>query len=238
MISPRLARRIASLHKWLGLIVGVQLLVWTGTGLFFTVFAIPDIRGDGLLRTQDTVPVDMTRVKLSSTEALAVVVEDQPIQVTLRTLADEPVYEIRSSLGVFLVGAGTGQVMSPIGEDLARRIALSAWAGKGGLVSMERLDAAPREAGGGSGPVWAGRFEGSGHPVLYVSGSTGRAGPVRTDLWRTYDFLWSLHIMDYRERENFNHPLIIAAAVLALSVVLFGIALLLHRFTRGLVRPS
>jgi hypothetical protein len=40
--------------------------------------------------------------------------------------------------------------------------------------------------------------------------------------------------MDYQGRENYHHPLIIAAAVLALSTVLFGVALLLHRFTRGL----
>jgi hypothetical protein len=39
--------------------------------------------------------------------------------------------------------------------------------------------------------------------------------------------------MDYRSRESFNHPLIVAAAVLALSTSLFGIALLAHRFTRG-----
>lgn len=237
MISPRLARRIASLHKWLGLIVGLQLLVWTATGLFFTAFAIADVRGDALLREQTAQPVDMARVRLTSADALAAVVEDRPFQVTLRSLGGDPVYEIQAELGVFLVAAESGQMLSPLGEDMARRIAIGVWAGEGALQSIELLADPPREAGA-SAPVWAARFEGRGDPVLYVSAITGRPGPVRTDLWRTYDFLWSLHIMDYREGENFNHPLIVAAAVLALSVVLFGIVLLVHRFTRGLVRTS
>lgn len=237
MISPRLARRVADLHKWLGLIVGAQLLIWTATGLFFTAFAIADVRGDALMRPQASNSIDMSRVKLSSTDALKVVVEDRPTQVTLRNLAGEPVYEIRAELGVFLVSAETGQVMSPISEDLARRIATDAWAGEGTVQSISLIEKAPREAGG-SGKMWAARFPGEGNRVLYVSATTGAPGPVRTDLWRTYDFLWSLHIMDYEEGENFNHPLIVAAAVLALSVVLFGIVLLVHRFTRGLVSKS
>jgi hypothetical protein len=31
MISPRAARFVASIHKWLGLIIGAQLIVWTAT---------------------------------------------------------------------------------------------------------------------------------------------------------------------------------------------------------------
>jgi hypothetical protein len=237
MISPRAARLIASIHKWLGLIVGAQLVVWTATGLFFTSFALAEVRGDPLVHPAGHSGVDMSRVKLSSTDALKVVVEDHPTQVILRSLAGIPVYEIRAPIGVYLIGAETGELMSPVSEDLARQIATAAWMGKGKLASMELVDKAPREAGL-PGQVWAAHFEGKGHPVLWLSAANGEVGPARTDLWRTYDFLWSLHIMDYQGRENYHHPLIIAAAVLALSTVLFGVALLLHRFTRGLLRPK
>ena len=66
----------------------------------------------------------------------------------------------------------------------------------------------------------------------------GKVSAPRTDLWRTYDFLWQLHLMDWGMNENFNTPWMLAAAVLALSTVLFGVALLLHRFTRGLIRKE
>ncbi len=237
MISPRLARRIAQIHKWLGLIVGAQLVVWTATGLFFTSFAMVDIRGEKLVHPASHMHVDMARVKLSSTDALNAVVEDTPTQVILRPLAGQPVYEIRAAIGVYVVSAETGEVMSPISEDLARQVAAEAWAGGGELERMDLIDKAPREAGL-PGAVWAARFSGPGHRTLYISAANGEVGPVRTDLWRTYDFLWSLHIMDYAERENFHHPLIIAAAIFALSTVLFGVALLVHRFTRGVLRAK
>lgn len=231
MISPRLARRIASLHKWLGLIVGAQLLIWTGTGLFFTVIHITDVRGEHLVRPAAQNVVDLSRVKLTSLDALQRTAEDRPQRVVLRSLAGTPVYEVRAEIGVFVVSAETGDILSPIPEALARDVALATWAGDGELTEMELLATGPRESGV-SGPVWAARFSGEGNRTLYINAATGEAGAVRTDLWRTYDFLWGLHIMDYRERENFNHPLIVAAAILALSTVLFGIALLAHRFTR------
>ena len=235
MISPRAARLVATIHKWLGLIVGVQLAIWTSTGLFFSAFSLADVRGERLLQPAMHATIDMSKVKLSSTDALKVVVEDQPTQVILRALAGIPVYEIRAPIGVYLIGAETGELMSPISEDLARQVATGAWMGKGKPLRMELLDKAPREAGL-PGQVWAAHFGGDGHPIVWLSAANGELGPARTDLWRTYDFLWSLHIMDYTARENYHNPLIIAAAILALSTVLFGLALLIHRFTRGRLR--
>lgn len=235
MISPRLARRIALAHKWLGLIAGVQLAVWTATGLFFTLFPIAEVRGDRLFvaAEQDILPIET--VRLTPAEALAAVVEDRPRSVTLRTLGGQAVYDIRAEIGAFLVSASTGEVLSPISEDQARAIADAAWTGADAPVSMRLLDDPPRESGA-SGPVWAAQFAGPGRATLYVNAVSGVVGPARTDLWRAYDFFWSLHIMDYRDRESYNHPLILAAAVFALSTVLFGLALLAHRFTR--VRPG
>ena len=36
-------------HRWLGLIAGVQLLLWTVSGLYFTLIPIETIRGNHLL---------------------------------------------------------------------------------------------------------------------------------------------------------------------------------------------
>ncbi len=237
MISPRFARRIAWLHKWLGLIVGAQLLIWTATGLFFSVFPIEQIRGDHLVRPAATQMVDLSRLKLSVNEALASVAENRPERVVLRSMAGEPVYEIRAEIGVFVVSGETGALLSPIDEARAGAIAQAAWTQEEALRSLELVEQAPREAGI-AGSVWIASFDGSGDRKLYINAATGELGPVRTDLWRTYDVLWSLHIMDYETRENFNHPLIVAAAFLALSVVLFGIVLLVHRFTRRVLTRS
>lgn len=237
MISPRLARRIAQIHKWLGLIVFAQLVVWTGTGLFFVAVHITDVRADDLIHPPSHVaPIDMSRVKFTSADALNAVAEDRPFEVTLKALAGLPVYEIRAEIGTFLVSAETGERIV-VDEPLARQIAAATWVEPTPIRAMEELEAAPRESTV-SGNVWVAHFEGEGDPTLYISAVTGRTSNPRTDLWRTYDFLYGLHLMDYVEHENFNTPWMLAAAILALSTVLFGIALLVHRFTRGLINKD
>ncbi len=237
MISPRLARRIAQIHKWLGLIVFAQLAIWTGTGLFFAAIHITDIRGEALVQPAGrVVPMDSARIRFSSTDALKAVAEDRPIEVVLRPLAGEPVYEVRGEIGTFLVSAESGERVV-IDEPRARALAEERWIAQDSLQAMELLPEAPKESGL-AGEVWAARFKGEGHPALYVSSLTGRVSAPRTDLWRTYDFLWQLHLMDWGMNENFNTPWMVAAALLALSSVLFGVALLVHRFTRRFVRKD
>jgi uncharacterized iron-regulated membrane protein len=238
MISPRTARLVASVHKWLGLFVAIQLVIWTSTGLFMASFHLSDVRGEKLVHPASHLgPVDMSKVKLTSADALKVVAEDRPYEVTLRPLAGVPVYEIRAEIGVFLVSAETGSVVSPLSEELARNVANSVWAGTGGLKSIELLDKAPRESGL-SGEAWAARFEGEGNRTVYISAVNGQVSAPRTDLWRIYDFFYGLHLMDYTDHENANSPWTIALAVLALSVVLFGVVLLVHRFTRSLLQSK
>lgn len=238
MISPRIARLVASIHKWLGLIVAAQLLVWTGTGLFMVSFHLVDVRGEKLVHPPSHITlIDMSKVTLSSTDALEVVVEDRPYGVTLKKLAARPIYEIRAEIGVYLVAADTGEILSPVSGSLATDIAKAAWAGEGDLLSVDELAAAPQESGL-SGPAWAARFAGDGKPTLYISANTGQVSAPRTDLWRTYDFFYGLHLMDYTEHENGHQPWTIALAILALSTVLFGVVLLVHRFTRGVLRPK
>ena len=47
----------------------------------------------------------------------------------------------------------------------------------------------------------------------------------RSTLWRTFDFLWSLHILDFKNHEDFNTPLLIVATALALVVIVTGLVM-------------
>src|SRR5262245_34025404 len=182
MISPRTARFVATVHKWLGLIVAIQLVIWTATGLFMASFHLSDVRGEKLVHPAEHLGTINTRnVKFTSADALNAVAEDRPYSVMLKLLAGQPVYEIRAEIGVFLVSGETGSVISPVSEDLARNIATSVWAGGGSLKSMEHLDSAPHESGL-SGETWAAHFDGKDNPVLYVSAINGQVSAPRTDL--------------------------------------------------------
>jgi uncharacterized iron-regulated membrane protein len=74
-------------------------------------------------------------------------------------------------------------------------------------------------------PAWRVTLADDGGTVVYVDALTAEVTARRNHVWRIYDFLWSLHIMDYREHETFKHPLLIVAASLGVLTVLSGAVL-------------
>jgi hypothetical protein len=61
--------------------------------------------------------------------------------------------------------------------------------------------------------------------IVYVDPVTGEIAAIRMKLWRAWDFLWSLHIMDYQERDDFSHWLLRLFSALGVLTVLSGIIL-------------
>ena len=51
MLNPAIIAR--TLHKWLGLVVGVQLLIWLASGLYMVVVDIDFIHGDPLVKNME-----------------------------------------------------------------------------------------------------------------------------------------------------------------------------------------
>ena len=49
-----LARLASFVHKWLALLVGVQIVFWVVSGLFFTIIPIEQIRSEHLIRPAET----------------------------------------------------------------------------------------------------------------------------------------------------------------------------------------
>ena len=78
--------------------------------------------------------------------------------------------------------------------------------------------------------MWQVVFDDGDSSHLYVSPLTGKVVARRSSTWRVYDFLWSLHIMDYRDRDDFNNWLVVIAAAVALAMTVSGMVILAYRF--------
>ena len=65
---------------------------------------------------------------------------------------------------------------------------------------------------------------------VYVEANTGRITAVRNGTWRLYDFFWGLHIMDWKNHENFNTPWLLAFAIGGLILGIAGTILLFIRW--------
>ena len=129
--------------------------------------------------------------------------------------------------------AVTGQPVPTITEADARRLAAAAYVGSGVPAAARFYPAAPQETGR-EGPLWRVDFDDAERTAFYLSPDTGEVVTRRSDVWRFYDFFWRLHILDFKTGDNFNHPLLIALAVLTLPVVLTGFILLWIRLGRDL----
>ncbi|MFZ5668731.1 MAG: PepSY domain-containing protein [Pseudomonadota bacterium] len=230
---PQLTRLSTQIHKWVGLAVGIQVLFWVAGGLVMTVLPIERVRSEHHLAEAKPPPLAL-EVLLPADEA-ARRARVRPVEAQLRTTPRGPVWSFRTAGGgdPLIVAASTGAPLPPMTPDEARAAAVSAYVGEGRPLAVRLLDQAPAETGK-SGPLWRVDFDDAEKTTFYLSPQSGEVVSRRSDVWRFYDFFWRLHIMDWKDGENFNHPLIIAAALLSLAIVATGFILLWIRLARDL----
>ena len=144
----------------------------------------------------------------------------------------QPVYIVSQTSGRSLFDARTGGKLPLIDEAGARQRAEQIYAGDGGVREMELLYEIPGEIRGRPAPIWRVQFEGLWRPTLYISPQTGELVAKRHDLWRTFDFVWMFHIMDYETRDNVNNILLKFATWMMVITSLTGAWLLLYSFRR------
>lgn len=223
----RIAALASFLHKWLALIIGVQIFIWIATGLFFTVVPIEQVRSEHRLR--EIAPLTLAADDVVAT-ATALNGATHPIRLTLenrregaRIVAD---YADGSAA---LFDGRTGAQLSPLNQETALAIA-RARINTSAPVRAATLVTAETTEYRGALPAWRIEFNEAQKLAVYVAANTGQVTARRSELWRVYDTLWALHIMDYRDHENFNHLPIIIVSLLALLSTIAGIMLIPYRF--------
>ncbi|MBL8549477.1 MAG: PepSY domain-containing protein [Hyphomonadaceae bacterium] len=222
----RLALLASFVHKWLALLLGLQIVFWVVSGLFFTLFPIQEIRSEHLIRKATAQPLELRA--LPAPAALANEAGAMPVRITAEQRAAGPVVLAEYADGPSaLFDANSLARLSPIGAEQAREIAtrhVTLTSAPTAVVKVTEESAEYR----GALPAWRVQFSDGGLSV-YVAENTGSVTARRSDLWRLYDALWALHIMDWRNHEDFNHPLIVITAWLTLLSVIAGIVLIPYR---------
>ncbi|WP_137751274.1 PepSY domain-containing protein [Sphingopyxis sp. L1A2A] len=221
-LTPLFFRRI---HKWVGLILGLQFLLWALSGSVMALLDKDKVGGHGAGMTHaHPLPagdyVDVAALRRG--EAITGIV--------LRDLGTRPVYEVQSAKGVRLVDATTG---ADIRVDAAVARDVAAMMNDAPIRDVSVLPKANLEARDHAGAMWRVDFADAENSSAYVSLDTARFLVMRGDTWRTWDFFWMLHNMDYVNRSSFNHPLIIFVAFGTLWMSGTGFYLLFKSFSRA-----
>ena len=220
-VSPIFWRRI---HKWVGLILGLQFVLWTISGATMALLDQEKVGGHA-----SAGPIEIVSAwpdKLVAPASFGAVEH-----LALRRIADRPVYEVVKNGKLQLIDAQLGSALL-IDAALATKIAEQAFHHEAPARSVEHLEKANLEAREHAGPMWRVNFADEENSSAYVSATTGRPLVNRGDTWRTWDFVWMLHNMDYVNRTSFNHPLIIFVAFGTLWLSFTGFYLLFKSFRR------
>ena len=220
-------RKLGRWHIWLGWLIGVPLLLWTGTGLLMVSRPIEEVRGTHLRRDVAHVTIDAAKLTLPKADDFAI------HGLTLNTDGDAPSWVATGKNDeVRHYSALTGLPLPHIGKAQAEAIVARAIVG-GDKVAKTTLYDDPKTV-----PldfrrpiaIWQVALNDGTH--VYVGRHSGKVEAVRTRFWRIFDFAWGLHIMDLQTREDNHHPVLILFATLAFLGSILGFTLLFMRGRR------
>ncbi|BDT59188.1 hypothetical protein MasN3_26820 [Massilia varians] len=136
----QLAFWVRRAHKWIGLVIGVQALLWMISGLYMVVVPLEVIHGDHLAHVP-TVPLKPSATRVTQ----ARLHETYPgiTAVRMKNLLGKEVYEIQQGQQTSLVDATSGEKISPLDRDKIIALADVAYVGEGSIKGVEWVTKAP-----------------------------------------------------------------------------------------------
>ena len=232
-MKPRKATYL--MHRWLGAIIAVQLLAWSVGGFVFSILDINDVRGasDANAIVHDPLtPDELGALPEAVAASIRQVGASEIGSVTFTARGLGAFWEVRSTQGKVIARLRPdGSEAGLISSDDATRIATRDFVQDAKARSAELLlDNPPTEYRGGALPAYRVELDHPKNPHIYIHAPTGQITARRNDQWRAFDFFWMLHTMDYAGRDNFNHPLLTIASVIAILTTIAGLSLWAWRF--------
>jgi uncharacterized iron-regulated membrane protein len=224
-------RFLRKLHKWLSLLLGLQVLLWVLSGLVISLLDPLKVSGQQWAASQTSSPGPIPALDLLEPEELPVEYLGDVLEISLTTHFGATVYRITRSTGVTLLNAVDGTLIT-ISKAEAKKIALQDFTGDGEIISIGNGSAPDLATRNHRGGYWKVNFSDHADTSVYVSEATGEILERRNDYWRLRDFFWMLHIMDYQEREDLNNALVIGVTLVALWIGISGFVLLFGSFKR------
>ena len=233
---------IRKAHRYLGVILGIQFLLWTIGGLYFSWSNMDEVHGDF---QKKNVPLLSSNISLVSPTIVLDIIKkvhqiDSVVSIQLIEILGRPFYQVRCVGGIHnevrhqhiqsmnhLADAVTGQLRGPLTKEEAVEVAKMRFNGEPKVKSVEYLTGTNghHEYRENPLPAYAITFEHPSKTTVYVASELGTVQKFRNNKWRIFDFLWMMHTMDYEGRDNFGNIMLRIFSIFGLVTVLSGFAL-------------
>lgn len=219
MVNRHTAKWIRKSHRYLGIFLGLQFLMWTVSGIYFSWTDIDEIHGDHFKNMNYKPPAFENLISPSKLQSEAGI-----RSIEIRDIDNVPFYWVNKGR---LYNALNGSPKAGISEAEALYIADNYM-----NDALEVADIALIENVGEHHeyrekllPAYVIAYENDENVKAYVSAIDGKFQTVRHRDWRIFDFLWMTHTMDYEGRDDFNTTVLRAFSLLGLITVLSGFLL-------------
>ena len=191
------------------------------SGIYFAFNKIELIRGEQYLLDEDVSNLDLTDIKGTfNTKSINIVKRldkwilrlDGETQVYYRALNGEELMELNELEAIEIVRQKTS------------------------LIPLKAVKINSQSRGsefrGRKLPLYKVSTESEDNINVYVGAMSGEIAAIRSDSWRTWDFMWGAHIIDYRDRDNIDNFLLKLLSIIAKISALSAIALFIKTFKR------
>ena len=219
----RKQRRLRRWHRLVALVTSCQLLLWTLSGVYFAFIDIDYVRGHQFKKSNPPTQLDLSKLTAGLVSANKVVIQER--------IAGELIVGVQTDGGVQWLGE-QGLPITALTAEQALTLGNERTVIKPNQVEWVDTDILGSEYRGAPLPLW--RLWRAEDPdrVAYVDAMSGEVAVVRHDAWRWWDFLWSLHIMSYEDRDTIGTWLLRIFSLLALATAVLGLWLFLHTRSR------
>jgi hypothetical protein len=219
MIKGKKVKWIRKSHRYLGVFLGIQFLMWTISGLYFSWIDIDDIHGDQFRKTA-IVAASFSNLITPSNLKPSIAIES----IELREISLKPYYWINEKR---LYNAQTGELKNGISKEEALEIASKKIVSGIAVKDVKLIDkvGSHHEYRKKLLPAYVISYQNPSNLQVYVSLNDGELQTVRHRDWRWFDFLWMTHTMDYEGRDNMNNIVLRIFSLLGLITVLSGFLL-------------
>lgn len=220
------------LHRYLGVVVGIQFIFWTLGGAFFAWSDMDQIRGDFNKKPTPAFSdfKNWKSPEIVFNELKSIKNPDSIKSFKAIDVLGEPVYQVayykKPALKYALFYAVSGKFRKSLSEQEAGKLAMSLFTPKSEIDNVELLTSENvnrhHEYRNQPLPAYAVSFKHPSGTVVYISAEMGEVLKFRNNNWRIFDFFWMMHTMDYRGRDNFGNILLRVFSLLGLLTILSG----------------
>ncbi|MGY5851622.1 PepSY domain-containing protein [Salegentibacter sp. F14] len=219
MVKRKTALKLRQAHRYLGLFIGIQFIMWTVSGMYFSWTDLDEIHGDHFKK--ETVK----NLSFSTLSGPGEVLSEIPVSsLELKEIGGEAFYLVN---GKSLIDAQTGEKRQGVTKEEALKIAKKYMREDLEVAGIDLINETGKhhEYRGGPLPAYVISYTEPSDLKAYISVQDASFRSVRHRDWRWFDFLWMTHTMDYEGRDDFNNLVLRIFSLMGLITVISGFVL-------------